>query len=74
MGGRVKTHYFEKPAPDNWQYGEFGAMRLPFQDHQGYAFDEHKLVFELIAQLNILNANNLGYNIDLIDFIFKCDE
>ena len=41
-GGRILTHYFDKD-PSKYQYGEFGAMRLPKQ---------HVMVRQLIEELN----------------------
>ncbi|RUS27436.1 hypothetical protein BC938DRAFT_483248 [Jimgerdemannia flammicorona] len=76
VGGRVKTHYLEgNPSSGNWQYCEFGAMRLPFKDHKEVDIKEHKLVFTLIKILNDMNKQNYPVrNIELINFIFSCDK
>ncbi|RUS15384.1 flavin-containing amine oxidoreductase-domain containing protein [Endogone sp. FLAS-F59071] len=66
VGGRVNTHYFPSEESQRWQYGEFGAMRLP-------ECAEHKLVFDVIKYLNELNLEHPDRHIDLTDFIMNCD-
>ena len=68
VGGRVYTYReaFGPGAGDN-QYFEAGAMRLPcfpFQDP----------IFELISYLNEVLVDNPDKHIELIDYIFGCEE
>lgn len=66
VGGRVNTHYFPCEETQKWQYGEIGAMRLPYESA------EHKLVFELIDYLNELNSKHPDRQIELTDFLMTC--
>ncbi|RUS33033.1 amine oxidase [Jimgerdemannia flammicorona] len=68
VGGRVNTHYFPSEETQKWQYGEFGAMRLPFENA------EHDLVFKVIDYLNELNKKDHPDRlIDLVEFKMTCD-
>ncbi|RUP21594.1 hypothetical protein BC936DRAFT_139172, partial [Jimgerdemannia flammicorona] len=73
VGGRINTHYFHSDKTQKWQYGEFGAMRLPYQDAQHNPIKEHELVFKVIEYLNKVNKHS-GHedrHIELIKFIFS---
>ncbi|OAQ92736.1 l-amino-acid oxidase [Purpureocillium lilacinum] len=70
VGGRVRTQYMSG-GPFDYSYQELGAMRLPTAvvlSNATYNISEHRLVFDLIEEMNRLN-NDERHRIDLIPFL-----
>ena len=70
VGGRVHTQYMSG-GPFDHSYQELGAMRLPTAvvlSNVTYNISEHRLVFDLIEEMNRLN-NDERHRIDLIPFL-----
>ncbi|KAK2739761.1 hypothetical protein FQN57_006458 [Myotisia sp. PD_48] len=72
LGGRIKTHYFEKKRP--WQYQEMGAMRFPKEvfyktKNETMPMNDQKLVFQLADTLNRMNGNSKEHKIEFIPFV-----
>ncbi|TIA87576.1 hypothetical protein E3P99_03094 [Wallemia hederae] len=74
VGGRIETVYVEGTSPDDRQYQEMGAMRLPqyWKNDEGELLpikDQH-LVNQLADTLNTLNDGEDGdYHINFIPWI-----
>ncbi|KAK7738424.1 hypothetical protein SLS62_011401 [Diatrype stigma] len=61
IGGRVYTHYF---TTEKDQYYEAGAMRIPNSDF-------HKIVFQLIDNINSRIPPGTDMNIELIKYVLS---
>jgi len=69
LGGRVHTVYFGDPK--DRQYQEMGPMRFPLsitdaESNETLPIQDHRIVFDLAAELNKLNHNNTNFTIDFI--------
>lgn len=63
IGGRVYTHYF---TTEKDQYYEAGAMRIPNSDF-------HKIVFQLIENINSRVPSGKDMNIELIKYVLSVE-
>ncbi|KAG6034763.1 hypothetical protein E4U41_006401 [Claviceps citrina] len=77
LGGRVHTQYLTG-GPQDYSYQELGAMRLPVDyvdpdSKKKYNISDTQLVFELIAEMNRLNADRSHLRLELIDWVEESD-
>jgi monoamine oxidase len=74
LGGRVRTVYLNDTKPDDYQYQEMGAMRIPVEiqyigTDEPLPFQDHQLVIRLADVLNRENAHrNPELHIQFIPF------
>ncbi|OAL36815.1 hypothetical protein AYO20_03870 [Fonsecaea nubica] len=69
LGGRVHTAYFGDPSER--QYQEMGPMRFPLsytssETNQTIQIQDHRIVFDLAAEVNRLNNNNTNFTVNFI--------
>lgn len=69
LGGRVHTAYFGDPK--HRQHQEMGPMRFPLSityadSNETIQIQDHRIVFDLAAELNKLNHNNTNFTVDFI--------
>jgi monoamine oxidase len=69
LGGRVHTAYFGDPS--DRQYQEMGPMRFPLsytssETNETVQIQDHRIVFQLAAEVNNLNKNNTNFTVDFI--------
>ncbi|KIW44439.1 uncharacterized protein PV06_02910 [Exophiala oligosperma] len=69
LGGRVHTAYFGDPSER--QYQEMGPMRFPLsitssETNETLQIQDHRIVFQLAAEVNKLNHNNTNFTVDFI--------
>lgn len=69
LGGRVHTAYFGEPSER--QYQEMGPMRFPLsitssETNETLQIQDHRIVFDLAAEVNKLNHNNTNFTVDFI--------
>ncbi|ORY71487.1 L-amino acid oxidase [Pseudomassariella vexata] len=68
LGGRVHTEYLSG-GPFNYSYQEMGPMRFPetvVYSNETYNITDHRLVFQLAAEMNKINGNNKNLSVDFI--------
>ncbi|KIW24357.1 uncharacterized protein PV07_10076 [Cladophialophora immunda] len=69
LGGRVHTAYFGDPSER--QYQEMGPMRFPLsftasETNETIQIQDHRIVFDLAAEVNRLNNNNTNFTVNFI--------
>lgn len=69
LGGRVHTAYLGNPSER--QYQEMGPMRFPLsvtssETNETLQIQDHRIVFDLAAEVNRLNGNNTNFTVDFI--------
>lgn len=69
LGGRVHTAYFGDPS--DRQYQEMGPMRFPLsitssETNETLQIQDHRIVFDLAAEVNRLNHNNTNFTVNFI--------
>jgi hypothetical protein len=69
LGGRVHTAYFGDPS--DRQYQEMGPMRFPLSytsagTNETIQIQDHRIVFQLAAEVNNLNKNNTNFTVNFI--------
>ncbi|KAL2810054.1 flavin-containing amine oxidoreductase-domain containing protein [Aspergillus granulosus] len=75
VGGRIRTQYLNNTTPEQYQYQEMGPMRFPVsitysEQNETLEIQDHKMVFQLAATLNMLNAEeHPELRVDFIPFI-----
>lgn len=71
LGGRVHTVYFGDPS--DRQYQEMGPMRFPLSityadSNETIQIQDHRIVFDLVNEVNKLNQNNTNFTVDFIEW------
>ncbi|KAI1340812.1 L-amino acid oxidase [Xylariaceae sp. FL0016] len=75
LGGRVHTEYLSG-GPFDYSYQEMGPMRFPetyVYENETYNITDHQLVFQLAAEMNMLNNNDKNFSVDFIPWIQSND-
>ncbi|KAI1103163.1 flavin-containing amine oxidoreductase-domain containing protein [Jackrogersella minutella] len=71
LGGRVHTEYLSG-GPFDYSYQEMGPMRFPetvVYSNETYNITDHKLVFQLAAEMNKINNYDKNFSVDFIPWL-----
>ncbi|KAI4866707.1 flavin-containing amine oxidoreductase [Hypoxylon rubiginosum] len=71
LGGRVHTEYLSG-GPFDYSYQEMGPMRFPETvkyDNESYNITDHQMVFQLAAEMNLINNHDKNFSVDFIPWI-----